>query len=292
MACGNGNKGSRLLAETLCSGMFNPVVSREISMLEEIVYRAALDMEITGETCVTIEDGTPMTYTGAIQSIKVLSGGQGYFPVFASAEIISSSGTDAELSLIIEDGVIVDVIINNPGTLYVLGDTIQINHPNGNNFEATLDIDSITGEIVEITIINGGSGYGPLFPGIEVTGGQGGLFSPVVNLSTGEIESIQVVESGFGYSSDSVVIIHPVLDSNDIERGSGAVACPLVICKPFIDLDNSKYYHSVSDQTDGCTPADKSVREVLSSFTSRGFRIEVDVNPKTQNTIRWKICWC
>ena len=70
------------------------------------------------------------------------------------------SGTGLLVNTILEDGVIVNVFVNESGTGYQIDDIITINGSTESN-NATIRVESLdnTGEITVVFVLNGGSGY-------------------------------------------------------------------------------------------------------------------------------------
>jgi len=109
-------------------------------------------------------------FRGEVQSVFVHSGGQGY----GSEEIINynrqplfefNSGSGIQLTPVISNGQIVNVIINSPGGGYNSPPTLQIN---GTGFGALLTPILSNGSLSEVKVINGGGGYSSSSTSIDV----------------------------------------------------------------------------------------------------------------------------
>jgi hypothetical protein len=119
-------------------------------------------------------------FRGEITSVHLTENGVGY----GSSEILNYrrdplfnlySGSGAELTPIISNGSIVDVLVNKKGTSYNSLPDLVIN---GNGFGAVLTPIIVNGQIESVKIIEGGIGYNPENTGIDViSSGSGANFS-------------------------------------------------------------------------------------------------------------------
>jgi hypothetical protein len=110
-------------------------------------------------------------FRGEIKSVSIESGGSKY----GSEEIINynrqplfelSSGSGIQLTPIVSDGQIVDVLINSPGNGYNSSPNIEII---GSGVGATLTPIFSNESLVEVKVISGGTGYDPNNTSIIVT---------------------------------------------------------------------------------------------------------------------------
>lgn len=53
----------------------------------------------------------------------------------------------------------------------------------------------------------------------------------------------------------------------------------------------SLYYNAHIGQNDDCAVKDQ-IEQVMAHFTNLGYDIVVQVDPDTNETIQWKVCWC
>jgi len=109
-------------------------------------------------------------FRGEVQSVFVQSGGEQY----GSEEIINynrqplfdfNSGSGIQLTPVISNGQIVDVLINSPGSGYNSPPTLQIN---GTGVGAILTPIFSNGSLVEVKVIYGGIGYRSANTSIDV----------------------------------------------------------------------------------------------------------------------------
>lgn len=330
-----------------------------------------------GDLETIINDGTPMTWVSGIASVTVTNGGAGYAPVVATAtltrpigggvgvvvpdvtagvitgftilnngtsgyepavttlSVTTAGGANADLDPVIIDGVIVDVNILNAGTGYLVGEaitasnpagtgsgfaatvatiggsgeitsvtiasngsdyetvfsTITINHPSGTGFEGAVQTD-VGGAITGISIQDGGTGYFPLLPTAyildnEATGAGAVLEITEADIIGGEIQAINIVNPGFGYSQDVDVII----DAAPTSAGANATAeatttLDLMGYGPLSPI----YYEVLSGQTSNRV-IQSQIEFVKDYFTALGYNIRPQVNPNTGYTMQWWILW-
>ena len=286
-------------ASTISSS--NKIVLKEKSIIQEKILDAVHNCSsddssvacLSGQYCITVAGDTPMTYFGRIESVTVTSSGADYFPVVASASFDntgSGTGTGATADLTINgDGEITEVTVTNGGSGYVDGETeIVIDHPEGVDFEASVTVTA--GEVTEVSIISSGSGYQPLLPEIVLSdtgNGEGAILTPVINDADGSFESVTVENTGYSYSLDTVATVEPAPTS----AGTGAEVSVSVTASPLPDVDPYNYYLYLNDQETTC-PVKKDIQHIISYFRQKGYTIEAQVNPTTNSTIQWEICWC
>lgn len=55
--------------------------------------------------------------------------------------------------------------------------------------------------------------------------------------------------------------------------------------------DPYQYYLALIEQLDDCGIKDQ-IEQVIAHFTNLGYSIEAQVNPDTNETIQWEVCWC
>jgi hypothetical protein len=141
-------------------------------------------------------------FSGEIQSVFVQSEGEKY----GSEEIINynrqplfelNSGSGIQLTPIISNGQIVDVLINSPGSGYNSPPTLQIN---GTGVGAILTPILSNGSLVEVKVIYGGIGYQSLNTSIDaIPAGSGAkleaqIKSWKINLVERLIQNSQIAE--------------------------------------------------------------------------------------------------
>jgi len=165
----------------------------------------------------------PVIINGAIVGVRVINPGTGYTSATITVDGDGSGiydNTDAVLDPIIYEGEIVGAAILDPGTGYSSGiDTVIEVTGDGSGAELYPVIDE-NGEIVDVIMASGGSGY--TFANITVSG-QGSGAQLTASFSTGEvaspqanselltvpgtIDNIKVTNSGSGYNSIPSVTI-------------------------------------------------------------------------------------
>lgn len=178
-----------------------------------------------------IATGTVTTNGGNILQINITNGGAGYQPVPATMSVSSVGGIGAILQpLVNAAGNIVAINIVNGGTLYTTSDSVTATRavlPNIAYVDAIFQITSvsITGEILAIAILDGGSGYqdsvteaqivSSLNPALPYPLGTGFIGTVLTDI-LGVITQVIVNNTGAGYAVDP-----PFLVISD--PGTGAV---------------------------------------------------------------------
>ena len=280
----------------------NRVVLKEINLIQEKILDAVhncangndADYCISGTYCTVIAGDTPMTYFGSLATATVTDAGQDYFTVLPTASFVGS-GTGATADLTVNDtGAITDVAITAVGTGYTSGGSadasIEIVHPSGIEFDATVQVDVSTGEITGVTIVSSGSGYVPLLPTIALSNagnGAGAVLTLIVDDTNGSITGVTINNVGHSYRSTTTATVVPA------ETSSGADATVLVTftANPIPGVDPLNYYLYLNDQASAC-PVEKDIQSVITYFRKKGYSITAQINSTTNTTIQWKICWC
>jgi hypothetical protein len=179
-----------------------------------------------GVTPSVIATGTVVTNGGNILAINIVNGGIGYQPVPATVSVSSLSGIGANLQLLVDGaGGAAQVNIISGGSGYTVNDTVVATRavaPNVAYVDAVFKVTSVslTGELVEIVILNPGSGYQPsvttaqivstLNPSLPYPLGTG-FMSDIATDINGTITQIVVTNTGAGYAvySPYLVITDP-----------------------------------------------------------------------------------
>lgn len=174
---------------------------------------------------VTIAGGDPQTPAtaiaylgkyGNISSISVLSGGSGYTDV-PTVNIVAQ-GAGATVGTI--SFKIVQATVNAGGSNYRVGDTLVVTGGAGISASAVVTLVGNTGNVLAISLINGGSYTTlPTMSGVSTSVTPGGGTSCTLNLVAG-ISSISVSASGAGYTAEPKVTI---------SGGSGSDATAIAI---------------------------------------------------------------
>lgn len=150
---------------------------------------------------------------GAISSITITAGGSGYTPVIAQTTIQSTLGSGATLALDIVAGEILSATVIDAGNQYADGDVVVVSHPTGTGASLVVSqTGSPTGTVVTVTVINGGIGYQPIQPRVEINHPYGVNFNgiPQVN-GLGEIIGVTITNAGIGYQT-----LLPILTVDDV----------------------------------------------------------------------------
>jgi len=154
-------------------------------------------------------------FRGSIESVSVQSGGNSYgsqeiLNYDRQPELLLLSGSEAQLTPVINNGSIIDVVINSPGQNYNSPPTIVVN---GTGNGAVLTPNISNGQITSVNVIFGGVGYSSSDTNIDViSAGQGAKFkvnikSWTINLFERYLQTGQITDddgilgnslSGFG----------------------------------------------------------------------------------------------
>ena len=195
-----------------------------------------------GVTPPTIATGTVTTNGGNILSINITNGGVGYQPVPATLSISSVSGTGANLQLLVDGyGGAAQVNIVAGGSGYTVNDTVTATRavaPNMAYVDAVFKVTSVslTGELIEVAILNPGSGYQPSVTTVELVSSLNpatpyplgtGFQSTVATNMSGTITQVVVTNPGAGYSvySPYLVISDPGTGAmTNVTLGTGPTA--------------------------------------------------------------------
>lgn len=162
-----------------------------------------------------IATGTVTSNGGNIFAINVTNGGSGYDSVSATMSVSSLAGTGAVLQPLVDaNGAILNINIASAGTGYTVNDTVTATRavaPNIAYVNAVFAITSVslTGQIVEVVILNPGSGYQPsttqamivssLNSSLPYPLGTG--FMSTVLISDTEIATLGSIVGGSGYTN-------------------------------------------------------------------------------------------
>lgn len=171
----------------------------------------------TGATATVVTNG------GNILAITITAGGTGYQPIPATMTVSSIAGINADLQPLVDiNGGVIGVNIINGGTGYTINDTVvahRIVAPNPAYVDAVFRITSVsvTGQIIEVIILQSGSGYQPSTVDTQIVStlnsslpyplGTGFLATATVDSLTGAITQVTVTNSGAGYAVDSPFLV-------------------------------------------------------------------------------------
>jgi hypothetical protein len=165
---------------------------------------------------------------GSIQYINIINPGSGYTEQTTTV-VINGNGVGADVTPIIQNGQLVDIIINNPGYGYTFANieiestrfevipaiaTVDLSIGDINSPQSLVEMLAIAGSIDSVSVSAAGSGY--TYASASITGDGTGA-SAVVVLSGGLVRAVNIVQPGSGYTSAVV---------NIFGDGVGAKAIP------------------------------------------------------------------
>ena len=175
-----------------------------------VVFTPPLGSSGSGATATLVTNG------GNILEIVMVTGGSGYQPVPATLSVSSLAGVGANLQLLVDGaGGAAQVNIISGGSGYTVNDTVTATRavgPNPAYVNAVFKITSVsvTGEIIEVIILNPGSGYQPsvatakivssINPALPYPLGTGFMADVLTNFS-GAITGAIITNTGAGYAS-------------------------------------------------------------------------------------------
>jgi hypothetical protein len=160
---------------------------------------------------------------GFLTSIEVTNPGNGYGPF--TEVFILDPGTSfdalaggvynnpALANVFVTNGVVSSVEVYQNGGSYPAGTRVLITSSKGNGFTATATV-SAAGEISDVTIVTGGTGY----VGNNYLRGIGGLFNPNADVTVG---SGIIAFVGVPLSSGAYIAKSGVRRTHDVDMGSG-----------------------------------------------------------------------
>ena len=162
-----------------------------------------------------VATGSVVTNGGNILGINITNGGSGYQPVSATMSVSSAAGLGAILQPLVDGaGGIVNINIANGGSGYTINDTVTATRavaPNIAYVDAIFRITSVslTGEIVEVVVLNPGSGYQPSTAQVQIVSSLNnslpyplgtGFLGNVLTDINGTITQVVVFNTGAGYA--------------------------------------------------------------------------------------------
>jgi hypothetical protein len=200
---------------------------------------------------------TSVSITGEILSVAILNPGSGYQPSTAEAVIVSSL------------------------------DPLQL-YPLGTGFIGTVLTD-IAGTITGVIVNNTGAGYATFLPYLVITDPGTGAVTQV-NLSGTSVASIDVLESGAGYTQGATgVVFNPPTAPLPNPPADPAVVEIVVAENTF--GTNPQLYWEVWSGFATNKAIQLQLNAVISYFKGLGYTIVIQTNPETGSTIQWKVCW-
>lgn len=147
--------------------------------------------------------------SGAVVSIRVVNGGNGYSEGLPPVVALSGGGgTGASAVAVVSNGAVSSIAIVSGGTGYTSAPTVSVAPP-GTVATATATAGSgpagalTTGNL---TLVSGGTGYDGA-PAVILTGGGGSGAAVTATVSNGSVVSLTVTSGGTGYTSAPTVTL-------------------------------------------------------------------------------------
>lgn len=139
------------------------LVWSEICAIQKAILAASSNCQPGGgQMCTTIGGTTPMTFVAGVQSIDVISPGNGYVSDHPDIRFVQPNGATviaAAATVVTTDGRITGITIDTPGAGYrPRKATIAITSTAGINAFLIPHVDNL-GAIVNVEILNAGTGY-------------------------------------------------------------------------------------------------------------------------------------
>jgi hypothetical protein len=230
--------------------------------------------------------------TGAITSVIIIDAGIQYQPNEPIPIVGNTAGTGANITVGTVDaltGAILTVVITSGGVNYQpIPATVTVHHPIGQGFVGLVQVTN--GAVTGVSVQNGGILYGQMMPSVElidiVGNGSGAETYTTVDATTGALTGVTVTNAGVNYSASTTGIVIPAPTST----GTGATVSVTASPNPY-GTDPYLYYLALIGQLDNCGIKDQ-IEQVKNYFIQLGYMIEAQVNPDTNATIQWEICWC
>jgi hypothetical protein len=158
-------------------------------------------------------DGTIFVGQGGVSpNITVTNGGSGY-GVAPSVTISGGSGTGATAHAVIQNGSVIQVVLDNPGHGYQVGDVLTVTFGTGTGSGATAHVTMTNFSVVSVQILSGGVFTTPSgtnltlsFSGGGGTGARG--YAVTASISGGSarhVIGVVVTSPGSGYTSPPTV---------------------------------------------------------------------------------------
>lgn len=154
-----------------------------------------------------IWDGTLLYTSGTLGPIEtIISGGSGYTSA-PTVLVYGGSGSGAAVIATVSGGSVTSLQITNPGSGYLVGDTVQLLITGGgSDNDARLTAVLSGGVITSVTVTNGGTGFTTV-PTLTVQGGGGSGATLTAHLTAGAISSVTVGSGGTGYTSVPAIVV-------------------------------------------------------------------------------------
>lgn len=145
-------------------------------------------------------DGALLYGAGTVAPNGVVIEGSGLnYSGIPTVTAIGGEGAGVSLTAVVQGGNVVNVVINDPGTGYEAGDTVQAIFTGGGSDSGATLVASISAVgVTAATITNAGSGYTSATAVFSGGGGAGAAGAPIIG---GKVLSAAVTSGGSGYTS-------------------------------------------------------------------------------------------
>jgi hypothetical protein len=168
-----------------------------------------------------IWDGSVLYQSGSIAPTgidTITDGGSGYTSV-PSYTVYGGSGSGVVLTPVINEGAVVRLTVDNPGSGYLPGEIVQVAFSGGGS-DTTPILEAVlsSGVIQSIVLISGGSGYTNGTFALGFSGGGGTGAAATFTVTAGVVTAIDLTSGGSGYTSS------PTLSFAASSGGTGAAA--------------------------------------------------------------------
>ena len=189
-------------------------------------------------------DGTIVVGQGGVSpNITVTNGGSGYGSA-PSVTITGGSGTGATAHAVVQNGSVIQVVLDNPGTGYQVGDVLTVHFGTSPGSGATAHV-TMTGFPVSSLGIGRGGAFNSVGPGnhqLSFTGGGGtGArgFATVAQFSPGTnfVQSVTLTSPGSGYTTAP----QPALSTNNLPPIINAFLGTQSVATVVLDTAGSAY---------------------------------------------------
>lgn len=294
------------------------LIYSEICAIEQEIISASHSCDGNGLLSTIINGQTPITSAKGITSVDVIRNGSHYVLSSPTVSITSVTGTGFIGTAIVNgQGVVTGINVVDAGTAYELGDVITVTHPQGSTGSSVVATVTLVtelmsfggsfspgftsasgsttgaatvGEIIGITVTDGGTGYKdtPYVRMVDPEGTGSGFESTVViNSTDNSIASVTVVNAGRNYSANST----PVIVGDVLPTGEHAVITAKTQSSSFRFNPDSVHYHSVWAGLQDDLAVKIQLDTIQKYFTNLGYNFIIQTNPSTMDTLQYKISW-
>jgi hypothetical protein len=191
----------------------------------------------------------PVVYNGAIVAVNTIDQGVGYAKNSTTTITVQGDGTGCEMTPVVYQGSIIDVVVDAPGTGYTSASIIVAGSGSGAALTPVItqsDFDSDQslieqvakpGAIYSVKVTNGGSGYTSSTVA-TITGDGDGNAQATVNVLNGQVVGVVMTSFGQNYTKASITFSDPIRNP-----GVNTEATAYVIFPPI----NGHGYDAVSE---------------------------------------------